>query len=71
VSYLCWHDEQPNGPLCGLCDQPLRLDEPEPHVCGPKPDYGWVEHALFVLLVAAVGLLTYALAVAHNEAIPR
>lgn len=41
MSYTAWHDDSPQGPLCPLCGDPLRVDE-GPHQCGTNRKVSWM-----------------------------
>jgi hypothetical protein len=56
MSDLAWGDPQPNGPTCRICGEPLRLDLPEPHVCGTYREVRW---GSVLMLVAGALMLAW------------
>jgi hypothetical protein len=58
MSDLAWGDPQPKGPLCRACHEPLRLDLPEPHVCGAYREVRWGSvFALVGIVILAAWLI--------------
>lgn len=79
MSFSAWHDEAPDGPTCGICGEALRLDRgpASAHRCPERLDRrqpetaGWLGAIVFTLVVLTVGVIVYALALAHNAEVAR